>query len=64
MTAKGNVQTTMAKALGTIIDTVDATGHTGNSINGNIAKAFFSEKCRKLLPELVKCREQLLVINK
>ena len=64
MTAKGNVQKTLANALGTIIDIVDATGHTGNSINGNIAKAFFSEKCRKLLPQLVKVREQLLVINK
>ena len=36
------------------IDTADATGHSGNSIKGPIAKSFFSKKCRDLLPELLK----------
>ena len=54
MKAKAKAQEIFATVLGITIDAADATGHSGNSITGNIAKRFFSEKCRALLHHLVK----------
>ena len=54
MKAKAKAQDTFAQVLGIKIDAADATGHSGNSLNGPIAKRFFSEKCRALLDQLVK----------
>ena len=40
--------------LGRRIDAADGSGHTGNSLTGNLAKRFFSGKCRDLLHKFVK----------
>ena len=54
MKAKVKVQDVFEKVLGRRIDTADATGHSGNSLTGPLARRFFSKKCRDLLSQLVK----------
>ena len=54
MKAKKKVQDTFKVLLGRLIDTADGTGHTGNSLTGNLAKRFFADNCRALLVKLVK----------
>ena len=54
MNAKSKVQKVFATVLGVLIDSADATGHSGNNLTGNMAKDLFSVKCRSLLSKLVK----------
>ena len=54
MKAREKVQDTFALVLGVRIDAADGTGHTGNTLKGNLAKRFFSSECRKLLDSLIK----------
>ena len=48
MKAKEKIQGIFATPLGVKIDTVDSTGHSGNTLTAKIAKKFFSKKCRPL----------------
>ena len=63
MKAKAKVQDTFQSVLGRRIDTADATGHTGSSLTGNLAKRFFDKECRTLLAKFVK-KPQLNAITK
>ena len=58
MIGKTKVQNTLQVVLGRIIDTADASGHTGTSLTGNLAKRFFDQDCRNLLSKIVK-KQQL-----
>ena len=49
--------------LGRKIDTADDTGHTGNSLTGNLAGRFFGDECRKLLNSIVD-NAQLEIVKK
>ena len=53
MKAKAKVQDKFQTVLGRRIDTADSTGHTGNTLTGNLARRFFDEDCRKLLDSLI-----------
>ena len=63
MKAKTKVQDEFQKILGRRIDTADGTGHTGNSLTGNLARRFFDDDCRKLLDNLVD-PAQLSIVKK
>ena len=64
MKAKVKVQDKFATVLGRRIDTADSTGHTGNSLTGNLAKRFFGEDCRKLLDDLIVDEAILNIVKK
>ncbi|CAL4120500.1 unnamed protein product, partial [Meganyctiphanes norvegica] len=61
MQAKTKAQDIFATVLGRRIDTADGTGHTGNSLTGNLAKRFFSEDCRNLISKLVKTSDLIII---
>ena len=63
MKAKTKVQDVFETVLGRRIDTADGTGHTGNSLTGNLAERFFGDECRKLLDSLVN-NAQLEIVKK
>ena len=60
--AKVKVQEAFSTILGILIDSVDATGHSGNTLTAKVAKKFFGENGRKLLAKLIK-KPQLIVIE-
>ena len=53
MKAKSKVQDVFQQVLGRRIDTADSSGHSGNSLTGNLARRLFSKECRVLLSQLV-----------
>ena len=64
MKAKTKVQDTYQTILGRRIDTADSSGHTGNSLTGNLARRFFGDDCRKLLDLLIDDKTQLSIVKK
>ena len=53
MAGKAKVQDIFETILGRRIDTADGTGHSGNSLTGNLARRFFGDDCRNLLEQFV-----------
>ena len=63
MRAKEKVLDTLATVLGRRIDVADASGHTGTSLTGPLARRFFSKACRNVLHKIVKEPHLTFIIN-
>ena len=64
MKAKSKVQDAFQEILGRRIDAADGTGHTGNSLTGNMARRFFGDDCREILDSLITDKVQMNIIKK